>query len=50
MTDYESGNADFNDQIIAELCRKKQLTLITDDGDFHGQDIAILTANKRLLV
>ncbi|MCW5206415.1 PIN domain-containing protein [Desulfobulbus sp. F5] len=50
IAEYEAGDADFNDQIIAELCRKKGLKLVTDDADFHGQDIPVLTANKKLLV
>ena len=49
MNDYAAGYSDFNDQVITELCQKKGLKLITNDGDFKGQDITILTANKKLL-
>lgn len=49
LREYEQGNRDFNDQIVAELCKREGLALITDDADFKGQDIAILTANQRLL-
>ena len=49
MDEYEDGGSDFNDQIIRELCRSKGLKLITDDGDFNSQGIAVLTANQRLL-
>lgn len=49
MDEYEDGGSDFNDQIIRELCRSKGLKLITDDGDFKSQGIAVLTANQRLL-
>ena len=46
---YSTGDSDFNDQVIAELCKVKGLTLITHDGDFKGQGISILTANRHLL-
>ena len=46
---YSTGDSDFNDQVIAELCKVKGLTLITHDGDFKGQGISILTANRYLL-
>ena len=46
---YSTGDFDFNDQVITELCKVKGLTLITHDGDFKGQGISILTANLRLL-
>lgn len=50
LVDFARGNADFNDQVISVLCRNRGLTLVTNDRDFHGQDITILTANPRLLV
>ena len=46
---YGTGDSDFNDLVLAELCRAKGLMLITDDGDFKGKGIAVLSANKRLL-
>lgn len=49
IDEYEAGRSDFNDQVIRELCRSKGLKLITDDGDFNSQGIAVLTANQRLL-
>ena len=49
LDDYAVGGFDFNDQVIAQLCKDKGLTLITNDGDFKGQDVTILTANRRLL-
>ena len=50
MAEYAVGDSDFNDQIIVALCQRKGLKLVTDDGDFGGQGISIVTANKRLLV
>ena len=49
MSAYGAGHSDFNDQVIAQLCRKEGLTLITHDLDFKHSDISILTANHHLL-
>ena len=49
LNDYATGNFDFNDQVITEICKSKGCTLITDDGDFKTQEIPILTANSKLL-
>jgi predicted nucleic acid-binding protein len=46
---YEVGKADFNDQILAQLCQRQGLTLVTDDGDFRESALKIVTANRRLL-
>lgn len=50
IEEYAAGDVDFNDQVLADMCRKRGLTLVTDDGDFSGQGIPVVTANKRLLV
>jgi hypothetical protein len=50
IDDYGDGKSDFNDLVLVELCKSKALKLVTDDGDFKGKDITILTANKKLLV
>lgn len=49
LDEYALGETDFNDQIIAALCRNKGLILVTDDGDFRDNEIPVVTANKRLL-
>lgn len=49
LQQYESGRRDLNDLLLAHLCRIQSLTLVTDDGDFHGSGLVILTANPRLL-
>ena len=49
LPDYATGNLDFNDQVITEICKNNGFTLITNDGDFKTQEIAILTANSNLL-
>ena len=49
LNEYGTGNSDFNDQILAELCRDKGLKLVTHDADFRGENLTIITANSRLL-
>lgn len=49
LREYEIGDSDFNDQVIAHLCKKRGFTLVTHDGDFRSSEIDILTANRRLL-
>jgi predicted nucleic acid-binding protein len=49
LSGYEGGTADFNDHVLAELCNKRDLTLVTDDGDLKGLSLTILTENRNLL-
>ena len=49
LADYITGDFDFNDQVITEICKNNGFTLITNDGDFKTQEIPILTANSNLL-
>jgi len=49
LRDFEENRRDFNDQLLAETCRSKDLTLITHDGDFMGYEITVLTANPLML-
>lgn len=37
------------DQVIREACKRSGLKLVTDDADFAGEGVTILTANRRLL-
>jgi predicted nucleic acid-binding protein len=50
LDEYAEGDSDFNDQVLARLCRSRGLKLVTDDGDFARSDLAVVTANARLLV
>ena len=50
LDDYAAGGSDFNDQVIAELCKGIGLTLVTHDGDFRDPGLTVLTANRNLLV
>jgi len=49
IDEYGTGDFDFNDQVIAGLCKSKGLILVTDDADFGGRGVPVVTANKRLL-
>lgn len=49
LAEFSSGNADFNDAILVDICKKSGLKLMTNDGDFQNGGIEILTKNPRLL-
>jgi predicted nucleic acid-binding protein len=50
LSEYAGGEADFNDQILAQICRLNGLMLVTHDADFSATNLTILTANPKLLV
>ena len=43
---------DFNDALIAELCRKYKAYLVTDDKDYinYLKGIDLVTANRKILM
>lgn len=49
LSDFALGGKDFNDQMIAGICRSRGLKLVTDDSDFGDAGLEILTANPHLL-
>lgn len=49
LDSYALGDSDFNDQVLADLCQRSGLKLVTDDADFRGQGIPIITNNRNLL-
>lgn len=49
LSGYETGSADFNDLVLAEICVRNGFTFVTDDGDLKGLTLTILTENRRLL-
>lgn len=49
INSYVAANADFNDLMLAELCKANGFKLVTHDADFKGEDLTILTANSKLL-
>lgn len=49
LADIASGQVDFNDALLVDICRKHNLKLMTNDADFQCGGIAVLTTNPRLL-
>ena len=45
--ELSGGSLDFNDGLIAETCKREDLTLVTDDYDYANCDISIISANRR---
>lgn len=44
----ERSTLDLNDHLISDICRRRELTLVTHDRDFANSDVPIVTANRRL--
>ncbi len=49
LDDFESGANDLNDGLLAHTCRHHGWKLITNDSDFIGGGIEVLTTNPKLL-
>ncbi|MGI9255703.1 MAG: type II toxin-antitoxin system VapC family toxin [Salinispira sp.] len=49
LTDFSSGNVDFNDALFVDICKKDGLKLMTNDGDFTNGGIEVLTTHPKLL-
>lgn len=49
LLDFASGQTDFNDALLVDICQKRNLKLMTNDGDFRRGGIEVLTTNPRLL-
>lgn len=49
LSDFVSGQVDFNDALLIDLCKKRNLKLMTNDADFQIGGIEVLTTNPRLL-
>lgn len=48
----EAGNfsIDFNDVLLAYVCRNRGCSLVTDDGDYRWQkELSIFSANRKIL-
>lgn len=46
---FVSGQVDFNDALLVDVCKKRNLKLMTNDADFQRGGIEVLTTNPRLL-
>lgn len=49
LVDFTSGKVDFNDALLVDICKKRNLKLMTNDSDFQQGGIEVLTTNPRLL-
>lgn len=50
LSEYELGKSDFNDQMLAALCKSRGFSLVTHDADFKDKGLTVITANHNLLV
>jgi predicted nucleic acid-binding protein len=48
LADLSSGKVDFNDALLVDICKKRNLKLMTNDSDFQEGGIEVLTTNLRL--
>lgn len=46
LAELERGVRDFNDELILAQCQAQNALLVTNDRDFVGADVEILTANS----
>lgn len=44
----EAGGLEFHDVLIVTLCQSLACVLVTDDRDYAGQNVTIITFNQRL--
>jgi predicted nucleic acid-binding protein len=49
LSAFSAGGEDFNDALLVDICKKRNLKLMTNDGDFQDGGIEVLTTNPRLL-
>lgn len=49
LADFKSGQVDFNDAILVNVCKMQNLKLMTNDADFQRGGIEVLTTHPRLL-
>lgn len=49
LSAFSAGGEDFNDALLVDVCKKRNLKLMTNDGDFQDGGIEVLTTNRRLL-
>ncbi len=49
IIDFGSGQIDFNDAVLTDICRLQKLKQLTNDADFKTGDIEVITSNHKLL-
>jgi hypothetical protein len=48
VEDCYASCIDFSDLVIIEFCKKENLVVMTDDADYSGCGLEIITANKKI--
>ncbi len=49
IEEFHLGKIDFSDLMLVNHCSQEKFCLMTDDIDYHGCGITIITANKKLI-
>jgi predicted nucleic acid-binding protein len=49
LADFSAGGVDFNDALLVDICKKRNIKFMTNDADFQRGGIDVLTTNPRLL-
>jgi len=49
IEEFHLGKIDFSDLMLVNHCSQEKLYLMTDDRDFQGRGVSIITANRKLL-
>jgi len=49
IADFKTGEIDFNDAVLADICKQQNIKLLTNDGDFQKGGIEVITSNPQLL-
>ncbi|WP_198935439.1 PIN domain-containing protein [Chlorobium sp. KB01] len=49
ISDFGTGQSDFNDAVLTDICRQQNLKLLTNDSDFQTGGIEVITSNPKLL-
>ncbi len=49
LSDFTHGHVDFTDAILIDICKKCNIKIMTNDGDFQDGGLEVLTTNPRLL-
>jgi predicted nucleic acid-binding protein len=49
LSEFETGESDFNDALIVDVCKINGFKLLTNDADFRTGGIEVLTTNSKLL-
>lgn len=49
VNEFYSGKLDFTDIVLREFCKREEAIFMTDDGDFKGSGLTMITSNPYIL-